>query len=518
MKDSKVDELENLGFKFLAEQKWPEARVCFEKMLELLFSPMRQTKVLWNIVGTYEKEGNKEQAIITIRRALQVIDDFDLFNSDIEGARYRGLLRGQLHNLEGNSPWNHRPPYSRTGPIETNLSWTEQLFARFAAASVGAASGTAISYVVPLDLKVLWFNNTTATFASLGMILAWLQTKNLLEKATSSVMTLTGKDEQNSLRSALSLLVWAGFFYVIAMPFILWDVFLDVAPLLMFLLSISFARKSQIKSFWHAVVFIAGLYYGIVFFSGNANRLLLILAPPAICLGTAIFDSGGVSKRVIRGAFILYMSFLLSFTIGYAVTGAEAEKQVRRVATIKFDIPVIKARRSADVLAKRWNKRASLIHIDGPGQGSRTRKKTNGTIMMIIRGWSFLYLFEDKMLTVNIGSDSTPTTSQDTIGKQQAEQPMVLKKGNKTIYIGNWQDAQPIPEIKIDFKRALAIAASNGGQVDPEKWDFMLRMWKMKSGRLAPVWATPLNSPMKGPVYVRADTGDVLWEKDLLFE
>ena len=75
-------------------------------------------------------------------------------------------------------------------------------------------------------------------------------------------------------------------------------------------------------TFWYFVVFAAGIYWGISFFSGAMTTKFMILVPPVGCLFTASAAVGGLNKRAILGAVTLYVNFLFSFAIGYGLASA----------------------------------------------------------------------------------------------------------------------------------------------------------------------------------------------------
>lgn len=81
--------------------------------------------------------------------------------------------------------------------------------------------------------------------------------------------------------------------------------------------------KMPLSTFWYAVVFLAGLYWGVSAASGAAmDPKLLYFSPPIICLFTACVAVGGLNSRALLGAATLYANFLFSFGIGYAVASA----------------------------------------------------------------------------------------------------------------------------------------------------------------------------------------------------
>lgn len=81
--------------------------------------------------------------------------------------------------------------------------------------------------------------------------------------------------------------------------------------------------RLPVSTFWYAVVFVAGLYWGISVASGAPMKPILVyLAPPIICLATAVVTVGGVNSRSLLGAITLYANFCFSFGIGYAIASA----------------------------------------------------------------------------------------------------------------------------------------------------------------------------------------------------
>jgi hypothetical protein len=80
--------------------------------------------------------------------------------------------------------------------------------------------------------------------------------------------------------------------------------------------------KLPLATFWYGVTFFAGLYWGISFYSGAFGRAFALFVPPVICIGTAIVAAGGDRRRIILGAVTLYVNFLFTFGIGYALGSA----------------------------------------------------------------------------------------------------------------------------------------------------------------------------------------------------
>lgn len=241
--DKQADEIEARGFEFLVQEKWSEARGCFQEMLELPISSVRQVKVMLNIMGTYEKERNIPEAISSAEMALKIIEDSNLYETTMfEGARLRGSIKGHLTRLRGRPILTDVPQYSQAGPIEMNLSFIDQLRARFATASLGAALGFAIGTQLPFPtIQIGWLNGGTETISVLGAFLSWLLTDSILESTAETVHTFTGRDDRYCLQAGLNVLTIVGLLYIVITPFILPDVLWDIAPFLVGLLLISAA-------------------------------------------------------------------------------------------------------------------------------------------------------------------------------------------------------------------------------------------------------------------------------------
>jgi tetratricopeptide (TPR) repeat protein len=81
--------------------------------------------------------------------------------------------------------------------------------------------------------------------------------------------------------------------------------------------------RMPLSTFWYAVVFLAGLYWGVSVASGAPmDPKLVYLGPPVLCLFTASVAVGGLNRRALLGAVTLYVNFLFSFGIGYAISAA----------------------------------------------------------------------------------------------------------------------------------------------------------------------------------------------------
>src|SRR4051812_29493735 len=99
--EERADDIEKRGFDYLKQERWHEARECFEEILTLQLRPIRQVKVLRNIMGTYEKEGMREEAVRTGEKALDLIETYNLWAESNEGATLLGSIKGHMARLRG---------------------------------------------------------------------------------------------------------------------------------------------------------------------------------------------------------------------------------------------------------------------------------------------------------------------------------------------------------------------------------------------------------------------------------
>ncbi len=75
-------------------------------------------------------------------------------------------------------------------------------------------------------------------------------------------------------------------------------------------------------TFWYFLAFAAGLYCGVSFYNGALARSFTLAVPPALCLAIAPLVVGQWSTRTLVAALVLYIDFLLSFALGYALASA----------------------------------------------------------------------------------------------------------------------------------------------------------------------------------------------------
>lgn len=157
--DDQADEIEVRGFEFLHQERWHKARGCFEEMLSLPLDPMREVKVLRNIMGTYEKEGRITEAIDIGERALEIIDTYNLYGKTDGGYDF-GYIRGCIARYRGETyPWNL---------VIAPLS------AYFIGASIGAVIGSKIVYEGLTINGSIVLTDLRYGGAGVGALLGWL--------------------------------------------------------------------------------------------------------------------------------------------------------------------------------------------------------------------------------------------------------------------------------------------------------------------------------------------------------
>jgi hypothetical protein len=99
--DIKADELEREAFVHIHAERWADARQCFENMLDLSLSPLRQVRTLRNIQVAYLREGMNSEAIAPGKRAIEIINRYDLVHASNEAAMLSGEIVGVTDKLEG---------------------------------------------------------------------------------------------------------------------------------------------------------------------------------------------------------------------------------------------------------------------------------------------------------------------------------------------------------------------------------------------------------------------------------
>ena len=101
-----IESLERMAVSFEEEQKWPEMRAFYEKILALGPDPDMKAKVLANIMSVYENEGDFEKAAAAGQEASGLAEDEEL----------KGFIVGRLARLK----FDHREAASPT--IDNRLS------------------------------------------------------------------------------------------------------------------------------------------------------------------------------------------------------------------------------------------------------------------------------------------------------------------------------------------------------------------------------------------------------------
>ena len=174
--EAHADEIENRGFEFLRQGNWREARGCFEEMLALPLSPIRRVKVLRNVMGAYEKDGMREQAVVAGRQALEVIESNRLYETN-GGALLRGEIKSHLLRIQG-------VPVSRL-PAFTLLA------AYFSGAAIGAAIGSQI-VVHSVNIEGPVITDVRYGGAGLGAVLGFFLLDRMFSLVHPTLSTVVG--------------------------------------------------------------------------------------------------------------------------------------------------------------------------------------------------------------------------------------------------------------------------------------------------------------------------------------
>lgn len=104
---AEIDELAQQASSARESRNWHEAAECYEKMLALELTQFDRAKMLANLMQMQEKDGRIEKAIRSGEQALQLVQEYSLYQS-MEGAHLRGFLTGALARLKG-EPFPRRP-------------------------------------------------------------------------------------------------------------------------------------------------------------------------------------------------------------------------------------------------------------------------------------------------------------------------------------------------------------------------------------------------------------------------
>lgn len=98
--DQEVEDLEHRGFEFLKREQWTAARECFEEMRQHRLPPIREAKVLANIMLTCEREGRNDDATNVAYEALNLLHASGL-DRTMEGTALAGRFKGYAAHLTG---------------------------------------------------------------------------------------------------------------------------------------------------------------------------------------------------------------------------------------------------------------------------------------------------------------------------------------------------------------------------------------------------------------------------------
>jgi tetratricopeptide (TPR) repeat protein len=226
-KDQTIEEaptaLEAEASKLRHQQKWSEARKNYQKILSQNISPINQVKMLANIMQMHGHEGNKEEAIKTAYRALELYQLHPLGNTRI-GIFMHGYILGHIKRSEGRSFLMWTPPFCLSLPIELNLSLFDQIRIRLATTACGAAIGATVGSQIPFPLiRIVWSNGAVTILSFLGTLFAFMVTNKLLEYMVLSILAKGIKTFSQALRMTVNIITVVAFMYCFLLPSILTD-------------------------------------------------------------------------------------------------------------------------------------------------------------------------------------------------------------------------------------------------------------------------------------------------------
>jgi hypothetical protein len=82
----------------------------------------------------------------------------------------------------------------------------------------------------------------------------------------------------------------------------------------------SIGKQTAVNRLWYLLVLAAGVYWGISTASGApVSRWIVVLAPPLMCVWTALYSVRRLNTRAVVGSLSLYVFFLLGFGTGRAL-------------------------------------------------------------------------------------------------------------------------------------------------------------------------------------------------------
>ena len=205
------------------QRKWSEARNSYQKILSQWISPIDQVKMLANIMQMYDHEGNKEEAIKTAYRALELYNHYPLGTTGID-IYMHGYILGYIKRSEGRPFLTWIPPFCQSLPLELNLSLFDQIRTRIATTALGAALGTTIGSQIPFhQIITIWSNGAVTIFSLIGAIIAFMATSKLLERTVLSVMVMGVSLIPMALRIAVNIITFVGIMYCAILPKIVTD-------------------------------------------------------------------------------------------------------------------------------------------------------------------------------------------------------------------------------------------------------------------------------------------------------
>ena len=215
--------LEAEASKLRHQRKWADARNSYQKILNQGIVPIDQVKMLANIMQMYDHEGNKEEAIKTAYRALELYDQYPLGTTGI-GIYMHGYILGYIKRSEGRPFLTWTPPFCPSLPLELNLSLFDQIRTRIATTAFGAALGTTIGSQIPFpQIRIIWSNGAVTILSLVGALFAFMATSKLLEQTVLSVMVMGVRSIPQALRIAANIITFVGIMYCIMLPTIVTD-------------------------------------------------------------------------------------------------------------------------------------------------------------------------------------------------------------------------------------------------------------------------------------------------------
>jgi hypothetical protein len=160
--------LEARGVELARQGQYAEARGLFEQVLPNKADPLHRAQVLRNIGLSYEREGNKVEAIRVYQQILEVPGLWDTN----EGVSLHGQITGHVNRLQGRSVWSG-----------VNVG----VYALFASTPLGALIGGQMSHHTPIGI---------ALGAVVGFFLA-LPVTRIFVAGTTSMFRFTPNEERN---------------------------------------------------------------------------------------------------------------------------------------------------------------------------------------------------------------------------------------------------------------------------------------------------------------------------------